>query len=94
MNKVSFCSAIVMVATAALMVTGCSKANKAECEQMVDKMIDLQVQGLSPDLQKLTKSGMADEKPKMVADCDGKVSKSDVQCVMNAKTSADLDKCK
>ena len=77
-----------------LSLLGCAKASKEECEKMVDKMTELEIQGQDPTVADLTRKFMKETQKDLVADCEGKVTKSQIQCVADAKTKADLDNCR
>lgn len=89
----------VRIAKAALLlgaawVAGCAKADKADCEKMVDRMTEIELEGQPPLVQEMTKKMMGETKTEIVGECEGKIAKSQVQCVIDAKTKADIDKCK
>jgi hypothetical protein len=78
----------------ALGLAGCAKADKADCEKMFDRMAEIQLEGQDSLVKELTRKMLEPEKEKVVAECEGKLSKSQVQCVIDAKSQADIDKCK
>ncbi len=78
----------------AMASVGCAKADKADCEKMVDRMTDLELEGQDPLVASMTKKMMEETKQDIVAECEGKVGKKQVQCVIDAKTKADIDNCK
>lgn len=78
----------------ALSSVGCAKAEKADCEKMVDRMTDLELEGQPPLVASTTRAMMEETKRDIVAECAGKESKRQVQCVIDAKTKADVDNCK
>lgn len=83
-----------VVAIGAVMVVACApKANKDDCEKMVDKMIDVQLQGQSKEIAAMTKKMMQGDRDKLLNECVGKATKSEVECVLKAKTQADVEKC-
>jgi len=82
-----------VLAAAALVVACGPKATKEDCEKMVDKMIDIQLEGQSASLKEMTKKMMAGERDKLLNQCVGKASKKEVDCVLAAKSQADVDKC-
>jgi small lipoprotein (TIGR04454 family) len=85
---------ILGLVVVALTAIACApKADKAECEKMVDKMIDVELEGQSAAVAAMTKKMMQADRDKMLNDCVGKVTKKEVQCVIDAKTKADVDKC-
>jgi thiamine monophosphate kinase len=77
-----------------LLATACEpRATKEQCQKMVDQMTELQLEGESPEVAKMTRELMKDQMDGLMAECDGKASQSEVQCIIDAKTKADLDKC-
>jgi hypothetical protein len=78
----------------AVALFGCSKATKEDCEKMVDRMTELELEGQDAAVADLTRKMMQDTKKEIVAECEGKLSKSQVQCVIDAKTKAEIDACK
>lgn len=92
MNVVGFAKmALVLGASVALF--GCAKASKEDCEKMVDRMTDVELEGQDAAVAELTRKMMQETKKEIVAECEGKLSKSQVQCVIDAKTKADIDNC-
>jgi small lipoprotein (TIGR04454 family) len=84
-----------LVAFAAVFAVACGpRASKEECERMVDRMIDVELQGQSAAVASMTKSMMQGQRGDLVGQCAGKASKAEVTCVINAKSKADIDKCK
>ena len=83
---------LVLAATVALF--GCAKASKEDCEKMVDRMTDLELEGQDKAVADLTRKMMEETKKEIVAECEGKIGKSQVQCVIDAKTKAEIDACK
>jgi hypothetical protein len=93
MNMARFArTALFLGATIALV--GCSKASKEDCGKMVDRMTELELEGQDATVAEMTKKMMEETKKDIVAECEGKIGKSQVQCVIDAKTKADIDKCK
>jgi hypothetical protein len=84
--------ALLLAATVALF--GCSKATAEDCAKMVDRMTELELEGQDAAVADMTKKMMEETKLEIVAECEGKLGKSQVQCVIDAKTKADIDKCK
>ncbi len=97
MNALRFAQRSVLLALvlgAALALAGCAKASAEDCGKMVDRMTELELEGQDAAVAEMTKKMMEETKKDIVAECDGKISKSQVQCVIDAKTKADIDKCK
>lgn len=84
--------ALLLAATVALF--GCAKASAEDCGKMVDRMTELELEGQDAAVADMTKKMMEETKQEIVAECQGKIGKSQVQCVIDAKTKADIDKCK
>lgn len=70
---------------------GCAKATKEDCEKAIPKIIKFEL-GLEGDLLKAMMQG--EEKDKLIGECAGKVSKSEIDCVNNAADKAAYEKCK
>jgi hypothetical protein len=94
-------SAMVVAVLALAAGVGCApRATKEDCEKMADHMTDLGLEGQSADVQKAAREQMAaDPKTKkehedLVASCAGQVPKSAVDCMIAAKNTGDIDKCK
>jgi len=86
--------ATIALSAAALLTTACEpRATKEQCQKMVDQMTELQLEGESPEVAKMTRELMKGQMDGLMAECDGKASQSEVQCIIDAKTKADLDKC-
>lgn len=85
---------VTLLLGASLALLGCSKASKEDCEKMVDRMTELELEGQDAAIAEMTKKMMEETKKDIVAECEGKIGKSQVQCVIDAKTKADIDACK
>jgi hypothetical protein len=76
------------------------KATKEDCEKMANHMTDIGLEGQPADVAKAAREQLAaDPKNKkehedLVTSCTGQVPKTAVDCMIAAKTTADIDKCK
>ena len=93
MNAVRFAKMTLLVGTS-IALFGCAKASKEDCEKMVDRMTELELEGQDATVAEMTKKMMQETKKDIVAECEGKIGKSQVECVVDSKTKADIDKCK
>lgn len=84
---------ITLALGASVALFGCAKASKEDCEKMVDRMTELELEGQDKAVADLTRQMMQETKKEIVAECEGKIAKSQVQCVIDAKTKADIDAC-
>lgn len=94
MNASRWSAACVLFAAAATF--GCGKtATKDDCEKAFTHIIDLAVAGQDKSAAELVKKQMAkDERDGFLKECDGKATKAEIDCIVSAKTSDDIDKCK
>jgi hypothetical protein len=87
------------VLAAALAAAGCHRASRAECEQIVDRIVELELrdQGITDPgaLEARKADARAKRQDSLVRDCVGKrISASAMACIRAAKTSAEItDKC-
>lgn len=93
MNVARFAK-ITLVLAASVALFGCAKASKEDCEKMVDRMTELELEGQDKAVADLTRKMMEETKKEIVAECEGKIGKSQVQCVIDAKSKAEIDACK
>lgn len=85
---------MMTVFAAAVLGIGCGpKATKADCEKFVDHMVDIQAGGNEEIAAAAKKASMGPERDKLIAECDGKASKAEIDCANAAKTKADIEKC-
>ncbi len=78
--------------------TACSSGpDKAECEQLLDRIVSLEVKSAgaagAKDLDKQKKSVHDFVKSDFMKQCMERTSKEKVQCALKARSKADLDKC-
>lgn len=85
---------ITLVLAASVALFGCAKASKEDCEKMVDRMTEVELEGQDKAVADLTRQMMQETKKEIVAECEGKIGKSQVQCVIDAKSKAEIDACK
>ena len=93
MNVARFAK-MTLVLAASVALFGCAKASKEDCEKMVDRMTELELEGQDKAVADLTRKMMEETKKEIVAECEGKIGKSQVQCVIDAKSKAEIDACK
>lgn len=91
MHRHAFVAVVVVVA-----LVGCGKtASKDDCEKAFVHTIDLAVAGQDAAAAEVVKKQMEkDEKSGFVRECEGKAMKSEVDCIIAATKSDDIDKCK
>lgn len=80
---------------AAPLLAGCAKATKEDCAKVYDQLIKFETEGQPAAVVEMTKQimkGKAEEE--FTKECEGKASKSEVQCFLDAKTKAEYEKCK
>ncbi len=89
-------ASLALAAVGAGSLVACGKtASKEDCEQAFVHTIDLAVAGQDKAAAEVVKKQMErDEKGGFVKECEGKAMKSEVDCIIAAKTSDDIDKCK
>lgn len=89
-------SAVVAI-LAGLFVVGCAKASKEDCEKFAEHTIDLGLKEsgaeLPEELMKAAKDEAMKEKGSIVAECEGKIAKSEIDCALAAKSMDELTKC-
>ncbi len=96
MHRASLFAFLAFVAVSA--ASGCNKPlDEDKCQKIVDKMVDLAAQDEPQDdqVQKVKEQVKADKRTlQNVKDtCVGKMTKSQYECVMTAKTFADAAQC-
>jgi len=89
-------TAFIVLGLAAVALTGCAKADKAACEKAFDHVIEITIapmKDLGEDALKAAREGAAAGKADFMKECEGKVSKAQVDCVIAAKSLEDVTKC-
>jgi hypothetical protein len=89
-----FAHLIAIAGLVASFSTGCAKAGKEDCEKMYAKVVEFELEGQSEMVAKMARETLQKQAPKFVEECAGKASKSEVDCVLNAKDKAAYEKCK
>jgi hypothetical protein len=80
-------------------LSSCHKATEADCEQILDRIVELELrdQGVTdPELVKRrTDETKARKREQLIKTCVGKrVSQSNMECIRKAQTAAEItDKC-
>ena len=69
------------------------KAEQADCDKLYARVIDLQLEGQSPAVAGMVRKSMEEQKGAFNEQCVGKISKSDADCGINAKTNDELKSC-
>jgi hypothetical protein len=84
---------LVIVASGLMVtcLTACAPemATKEDCAKRADRMAEILNKDADPDLAKL----MAPQREKWIGACEGKMSKKDAQCMIDAKDGKDYEKC-
>lgn len=79
------------------LVAGCSRtADEAQCQKLADKMVELIAEGnSSSNVDKVKKDVKNDKRSSMIAKetCIGKISRSQYECMMAAKSFEQLTAC-
>jgi hypothetical protein len=89
-------TAFFVLGLTAVALTGCGKAAKADCEKAFDHIIEITIapmKDLGEDAMKAARDGAAAGKEDFMKQCEGKVSKASVDCVIAAKSLEDITKC-
>lgn len=84
---------------AVLALAGCHRATEAECEQILDRIVELELKDRGVSDPELIKQRSAETKARkrdaLIKSCVGKrISQSNLDCIRNAKTAAEItDTC-
>lgn len=92
-------AALLGLALSACGLSSCHKATEADCEQILDRIVELELkdQGVTdPELvKKRTEETKSRKREQLIKSCVGKrVSRSNMECIRTAKNAAEItDKC-
>lgn len=88
------CLLLASLICAGLAATGCGHpASRAECEEIIERMMRLRAQEKSIDESGLEEK-IEDAKEDLVKECEGKrITDSFMECVRNAKTADEIRDC-
>lgn len=87
----------VGVCVAALLLCGCSRtADEEQCKKLVDKLVDLLAESSSEaHVDKVKKDVKSDKRSAVISKetCVGKISRSQYECMMAAKSVEQFTAC-
>ena len=74
-------------------LSGCNRADEADCDQAYEKWIDLRTKG-EPEAIRIIKANKLDkQRPRFLSECVGKTPKSVINCWLQATQKEELERC-
>jgi hypothetical protein len=98
-RKLASVGALWLLVLSAFGLSSCHKATEADCEQILDRIVELELkdQGITdPELVKRrTEETKTRKREQLIKTCVGKrVSQSNMECIRKAQNAAEItDKC-
>lgn len=85
---------LAILVAISLSVGGCDRdATEAECEKMVAHVFDVEIKSLDDAAAALSRPVFTEMQDVWVGECQKHGKRSEVRCVLKAKTKKDIDKC-